>query len=212
MTKRFRNFFLDFEPQELKVSGNSIYITDFIDPDFGTGQGLLIDAISGFEDDAEINIVINSPGGLVSEGIALANLIKSRPRTNTIISGIAASIASVMAVSGEKVSIYDNSMLMIHKPTSLVMGDAVDLRKEADILDNIQENVLVPSYGRTALSGKQLRDMIDDETWINAKDAKKFNFVDNIISTKKDSQPENRVYSNNYYWNKRKQAIRARYA
>lgn len=213
MTKRYKNFLLDFEPQELRVVGNKIYISDFIDSDWGVSGDMVLEALMNFEDDMEVDVVINSPGGSVFEGIAITNAIKDRPMTNTIISGVAASIASVIAMAGDKVSMHANSILMIHKPSSIVLGTAEDFKKEAEVLDKIQNGMLVPSYARTGLSEKRLNEMIDAETWLTAKEARANNFVDKVLDKQSDPAVKaSKLNRNlrNYLNNLRQRAIKSR--
>ena len=84
----------------------------------------------------QINLHIHSPGGDVFDGIAIYNLLKNHPANKTVyIDGLAASMASVIAMAGDEVIMPENAMLMIHKPWGIQGGDAEELRKYADLLD-----------------------------------------------------------------------------
>ena len=93
-----------------------------------------------------INVRINSPGGNVFDGVAIANAIKSHPaKTVVYIDGIAASIASIIALAGDEVVMAENAFFMFHEAWSITIGSAEDLRKEADLLDKI-DGVLAQTY------------------------------------------------------------------
>ena len=210
MTKKYKDFLVGFEPKPLQVSGNRIYINDYIDGDFGVGLAEINEALAGFDDGERVEVYINSPGGSVSEGVAIANLIAGRPRTDTVISGIAASIASVIAMGGDEVRMFSNSMLMIHKPMSIVLGGAEAMRKEAEVLDKIEDEMLIPSYSRTGLGTAELRSMLAAETWMGAEEAKEKRFIDSVVD-KAETTAENVGRSKNYLNKLRARAIRMRY-
>jgi ATP-dependent protease ClpP protease subunit len=97
-------------------------------------------------DVSHINLHINSPGGDVFEGIAIFNALKFHGAAITVhIDGIAASMASVIAMVGNPVIMPENTMMMIHKPWGFAGGDANDMRDYADLLDKM-ESVLIPAY------------------------------------------------------------------
>lgn len=84
---------------------------------------------------------INSPGGSVWEGLAIATAIREHGDVSTHVDGLAASMGSVLFVSGKTRSMARGSRLMIHNPSSMAAGEADDLRKEADVLDNIADDM-----------------------------------------------------------------------
>jgi hypothetical protein len=89
-------------------------------------------------------------------------------------------MASVIAMAGEEVVMADNAMLMIHNPWSMSMGDADDLRKEADVLDKLK-NTLVNAYARkTGMEATTIASMMDEETWLDATEAVAMGFADEI--------------------------------
>ena len=102
---------------------------------------------TSFKDDLDdlgdvktINLHINSPGGSVFEGIAIHNMLKMhKAKINVYVDGLAASIASVIAMSGDTIFMPENSMLMIHNPWTVAMGNSKELRKQADDLDRIAQ-------------------------------------------------------------------------
>src|SRR5690606_20024488 len=90
-----------------------------------------------------LNVFINSPGGSVFQGQAIYNILKrQKARVNVYIDGLAASIASVIAMAGDTIFMPKNAMMMVHNPWTFSIGNAQDLRKEADTLDKIRETLI----------------------------------------------------------------------
>ena len=115
-----------------------------------------------------LNIYINSGGGSVFGGIAIYNLLKRHNSTKTVyVDAIAASIASVIAMAGDKIIIPSNAQMMIHKPSCYVGGNADDMRKEADILDRCQQTILSTymEHVKDGVTEEQINDLINAETW-----------------------------------------------
>ncbi|MBO5094940.1 MAG: Clp protease ClpP [Lachnospiraceae bacterium] len=122
---------------------------------------------------SKINVHINSGGGSVFGGIAIYNILKRHNAEITVyVEGLAASIASVIAMAGDKIIIPANAQMMIHKPSSIAWGNADDMRKEADILDGCQK-VILNTYMQHAKEGvtpEQINALIDAETWKNGEE------------------------------------------
>ena len=129
----------------------------------------------------QINLHIHSPGGDVFDGIAIYNLLKNHPANVTVyIDGLAASMASVIAMAGNEVIMPENAMMMIHKPWGIQGGDAEDMRKYADLLDKV-ENTLIPAYAnKTGKTPKELAEMLSAETWLNGKECVEQGFADKL--------------------------------
>lgn len=131
-----------------------------------------LDALKGLP----IDIHISSDGGSVSAGLAIANMIAEHDApTTAIVDGWAASIASIVAMSANKIKMYDSSFLMIHNPAvGGVFGGADLLRSIADWLDKIKQ-VIAQTYAKH--SNKTIDEIIakmDAETWFTASEAKEF--------------------------------------
>ncbi|MDL5141121.1 head maturation protease, ClpP-related [Bacillus atrophaeus] len=124
-----------------------------------------------------LNIYVNSGGGSVFAGLAIYNMLKRNSAHKTVyVDGLAGSIASVIAMAGDKIVIPSNAFLMIHKPWSMSMGNSNDLRKMADDLDLIEEGIL-NVYSENIKDGVDIEDikqMVNDETWLNGKEASKY--------------------------------------
>ncbi|MDR2366438.1 MAG: ATP-dependent Clp protease proteolytic subunit [Zoogloeaceae bacterium] len=130
-----------------------------------------------------IVVAINSPGGNVFDGIALnAFLSRLGDRCAARIDGIAASAASVVAVGASRVQIGESAMMMIHQPWQIAAGNAEDFRKLADDLDKVGDSVRA-AYQRKApgIEDEDLSALLDDETWLSAKEAVELGLADEIV-------------------------------
>ena len=129
----------------------------------------------------QIDLHIHSPGGDVFDGIAIYNLLKNHPANKTVyIDGLAASMASVIAMAGNEIIMPENAMMMIHKPWGIQGGDAEDMRKYADLLDKV-EDTLIPAYAaKTGKSTEELATMLAEETWLNGKECVEHGFADKL--------------------------------
>ena len=125
---------------------------------------------------------INSPGGNVFEGMTIYNLLASHPaRVVCNIDGLAASIASMIAMAGDEINIADNGMMMIHNAWGVGIGMASELRKTSDVLDSITATICATYAKRAGMAAEDIQPMMDSETWMNAEDAKKYGFADKIV-------------------------------
>jgi ATP-dependent Clp protease protease subunit len=120
-----------------------------------------------------ITVRINSPGGSVFDGIAIASMLRRRGDVTAIVDGLAASAASIIAIGADRRVMAPGTLLMIHNPWSMAGGNADDLRKEADVLDVIASEMskLYADASGGKLSEKEARKLMDDETWLTAEDA-----------------------------------------
>lgn len=121
----------------------------------------------------KLNIHINSGGGSVFGGIAIYNILKRYDAELTVyVEGLAASIASVIAMAGDKIIIPENAQMMIHKPSSVTCGTADDMRKDADLLDGCQKVILntYMQHAKEGISAEEINDLINAETWKNGKE------------------------------------------
>jgi ATP-dependent Clp protease protease subunit len=133
--------------------------------------------------DKPVNVRINSPGGDVFEGMAIYNALKSHSGTVRVtVDGLAASIASIIAMAGKTVSMAENSMMMIHNPFALTAGDAGDLRKTADLLDKIKSQMVDTYNTKSKIGKKELGSMMDEETWLTAKEAVANGMADEVAT------------------------------
>jgi hypothetical protein len=96
------------------------------------------------------------------------------------VDGLAASIASVIAMAGDRVIMPKNALMMVHNPWGLAIGDAEDLRKEAEILDTIKETIVSAYQDKTGLERDDIIELMEAETWLTAQDALDWGFIDEI--------------------------------
>lgn len=127
-----------------------------------------------------ITVRINSPGGNVHEGLAIFNAL--RPLKPTVyVDGVAASIASLIAMAGQRIIFAENSLMMIHDPWCNTQGNSADLRRTADELD-MHRDAMLSSYARTGIPRTRLQQMLSAETWLSADQALSLGFADEIAA------------------------------
>lgn len=120
----------------------------------------------------QIDLHVNSEGGSVFEGLAIYNLLKNhKARVVVSIDGWAASIASVIALAGDEIRIAANGWMMIHNPSGMAWGDSAEMRKTADLLDQIKGSLVDTYIARTGKSEKDVVAWMDEETWFDARAA-----------------------------------------
>lgn len=133
-----------------------------------------------------LNIRVNSYGGSVFAGNAIINILDSYKRKNGVtikayIDGIAASMGSNIPMVADTIYMAENAMMMLHKPLSIVIGNADDMQKEIEILDKCEET-LVANYMRHFKGTEdELRQMLSDETWLTADEALDLGLCDEIV-------------------------------
>lgn len=135
------------------------------------------EVLEGLEGLDTLNIYINSPGGSVFSGLAIYNMLKRNNAKKIVhIDGVAASIASVIALAGDEVLMPSNAFMMIHKPWTMAFGNADDFRKVADDLDVIEKGLL-GVYEDNIVDGvdfEEVKEMVNNETWLDAEEAIKY--------------------------------------
>jgi ATP-dependent Clp endopeptidase proteolytic subunit ClpP len=143
--------------------------------------------LNQIDENRPLNIYINSGGGSVFAGLAIYNMLKRSKANKTVyIDGLAASIASVIAMAGDKIVMPNNAFLMIHKPWNIAVGNANDFRKIADDLDRIEQGILNVYNDKLAegMDIETIKQMVNDETWIVGSEASKYFQVDVVESNK----------------------------
>jgi ATP-dependent Clp protease protease subunit len=136
-----------------------------------------------------LNVYINSPGGDVFEGNAIYNMLSRKAKNcqvNVYVDGLAASIASVIAMAGTKVIMPSNTMMMVHNAWMFAMGNAEDLRDAANTLEKVNFTIR-QTYMKKAgdkLDEETITDLMDKETWLTAQDCLDYGLCDEIIDEK----------------------------
>ena len=157
-----------------------IHIFDIIDV-FGANARSFVKDLKAIGDVSVLNVHINSPGGDVFEGNTIYNLLKNHKATvNVFVDGLAASIASVIAMAGDKIIMPKNSMMMIHDPAMFAFGTAEDMKKNADVLDKVKQTLVAAYQAKTGLNEAEIKTLMADETWFTADEAVAMKFADEV--------------------------------
>lgn len=167
-----------------KADKAEIWIYEEIGEDFWTGGGITAKNFQKELSDikaSQIDLHVNSPGGLVFDGITIYNLLKQHPaNVTTYIDGLAASISSVIALAGDKVIMAENALFMIHKASGGIYGNSDDMRYYADMLDKVNGSIATTYISRTKKDESEINDLMAAETWFNAEEALAAGFIDEI--------------------------------
>ncbi|MBR7084667.1 MAG: Clp protease ClpP, partial [Oscillospiraceae bacterium] len=147
-----------------------------------------------YAEEGDLTLWLNSPGGNVFAAAEIYTMIRDYPHNVRVrIASIAASAASVIAMAGDTVQMSPTSLLMIHDPSTIAMGNAKDMEKAITVLNEIKESIINAYAAKTGLSRNRISKLMSDETWINAKKAVELGFADEILfdeKTEKKPEPE----------------------
>lgn len=153
---------------------------------FGISAAMFRDQLRDVGSDRQIVLRINSPGGSVTDGLAIYNLLRQRGNVTAIIDGIAASIASVIAMAADKITMPENSFMLVHDPlvSGFFEGQADDLRGIAEDLDKMKD-MIVNIYSRKTKASKAIiKKFMSADTLFTATEAVAASFADTIIKDK----------------------------
>jgi ATP-dependent protease ClpP protease subunit len=147
----------------------------------------------------KLRVRVSSPGGNVFEGVALANALRAHPGEVTVqVDGIAASIASVIAMAGDRVVIQPQAMIMVHEAAGGCLGNAKDMQDMADLLDKISNNIAGAYAAKAGGDVAEWRQVMVKETWYTAEEAVEAGLADEMVQPKKkaapDDEPEMRTF------------------
>lgn len=157
-----------------------IRIHDAIGP-YGSDSREFVSVLNALKG-RSLRIGINSPGGVVMDGCVIHNALRAHGRpVHTIVEGLAASMASVVAISGSRVVMNDLSFMMIHKATSCVWDNSDEMRAQADRLDKMNLAIARQYARKCGRPVGEFLEMMADETWFTADEAKAIGLVDEII-------------------------------
>lgn len=138
-----------------------------------------------------ITLWINSPGGDVFAASQIYNMLMEYPyEVNVKIDALAASAASVIAMAGTKICMSPVAMLMIHNPATVAIGDSKDMQKAINMLTEVKESIINAYEIKSGLSRNKISNLMDAETWMNAKEAKRLGFADEILFADGDESSE----------------------
>lgn len=173
-----------------KLKGKTLIVN--IDDDifggywWGISYNAIRDGLDEYEGQFdEIRPVINSNGGSVTEGMAIRALFQDQVEkgipVNVEIAGVAASIASVIALSGSSLKMRTGSYLMIHRPYTVAAGDYEDMRNVADTLEKMLDDLISIYASKSSLDRSDIEAKVDAETWLTAAESKEYGFASEVI-------------------------------
>lgn len=138
------------------------------------------DTLAGLDSTVnEIHVRINSPGGDVFDGVTIYNRLKQhKAKVIVHIDGLAASIASIIALAGDEIHIGEGALYMIHLPWTYAMGNRMDLDNTVNRLMDVEEQLISIYQKKTGLDRTELRAMLETETWLDSDQAIEKGFVD----------------------------------
>jgi ATP-dependent Clp protease, protease subunit len=152
-------------------SGAEILIYDQIGA-CGIPAKTFLDELKALGPVAELTVRINSPGGSVFDGVAIYNALKRHDAVVTVwIDGIAASIASMIAMAGDEIVMPENAMLVLHDPSGLVAGTAADMRAMAEALDKMKAGLVAAYRDKSGRGNAEIEALLAAETWLSAQEA-----------------------------------------
>jgi ATP-dependent Clp protease, protease subunit len=163
-----------------QARGAEIVIYDEIGA-FGIPAKAFLDELKALGPVAELTVRINSPGGSVFDGVAIYNALKRHDAAVTVwIDGIAASIASMIAMAGDEVVMPENAMLVLHDPSGLVAGTASDMRAMADALDRMESGMVAAYRDKSGRDDSEIEALMQAETWLSAQEAVALGLADRV--------------------------------
>lgn len=144
-------------------------------------------------DDKDVTIFLNSPGGIVTEGLEVYNLLRASGRNiTTVLTGMAASMGSIIFLAGDRRIAMTGSLYMVHKPSGLVWGNADEMHKEIEVLDKMQDSAEAIYRERTGI--ENFHEYMDRESWFDTKEMKELgisNSEDNVSFELETNTKEN---------------------
>lgn len=122
----------------------------------------------------ELNIYMNTPGGEVFVATTICSMLQrlkdSGTKIHTYVDGLCASAGTFILMMGDDINIYENSVIMIHKPINYCYGNALDFQKCIDVLDTIEDSTMIPLYAKKAkVEQEKIKELINAESWLGAE-------------------------------------------
>lgn len=166
------------QQSNFRAEGSELMLYGVVGSFFDDLEGKkVVDSLRSMSGD--ITIRVNSPGGDVFDGMAIANVIKEREgRTTVVVDGLCASIASVIAMAADEIVMSEGSFMMVHNPWTMAMGDADEMRHTAGVLDKIGGTMAEIYSKRTGKTVEEARLIMNAETWMTADEAVEAGFAD----------------------------------
>lgn len=198
---------------ELRADGATIYLYGVIDSYFGISDLAFAEALSAVRNESRILLRINSPGGDVFQGRAIASLMASfGDRIDVQVDGLAASAATTVALAGRSLTMSRGSMWMIHNAWTLAYGNKYDLDATRALLDKVDGQVADDYARATGKSLEEVQKLMDAETWMTDKEAVDYGFAEAVVEMPEDDGAiEDRLAWNLRAYEKAPAALLARF-
>ena len=155
--------------------------------------------IENLGDVENITLHINSPGGSVFSAVAIANILKNhKAKVTANIDGLAASAATIITSACDTVRMPKNALFMIHNPITFAYGNNQEMQKTVEMLDKVKNSIIETYLNKTKTDKETLSELMDNETWMNAEEAKEYGFIDEILDENVEKEViENKLIINN---------------
>lgn len=174
------------------VSNNDADIYDWLGYDYASPRQ--VESALDNDTDGQIQVDINSGGGSVFAASEIYSLLSAYSGKVTVnIQGLAASAASVIAMAGDEVNISPTAQMMIHKASTLTIGNADDLAHDSKMMDSTDQSIVNAYEAKTGMNRDDILQMMSNETWMTAQEAVDKGFADNISAGSKTPQVVNAV-------------------
>ena len=142
-------------------------------------------------EEGDLTVWINSPGGNVFAAAEIYTMLQEYKGVVTVmIASIAASAASVVAMAGSRVLMSPTALLMIHDPSTIAMGNAKDMEKAIETLNEVKESIINAYAAKSGLRRGKIAELMSNETWMNAKKAVELGFADEVLFEGGEPEPE----------------------
>lgn len=138
---------------------------------------------------SDLNIYMNTPGGEVFVATTICSMLQrikdNGTKIHTYVDGLCASAGTFILMMGDDINLYENSMIMIHKPIGYCEGNAIDFQKYIDLLDTVENSTMIPLYmKKSKVDEDKLKELINEESWLGAKDTEEI-FNINVLEEQK---------------------------
>ena len=128
-----------------------------------------------------LKVEINSPGGDVFAGLAMYNMLKQSGKAiAVVVTGVAASAASLVAMAGDTISMPQNTFMMVHNPWGVSVGNAAEMRETADVLDKIGASLTSTYVAKTGQTEAKIKELLSKDTWLTADESKELGFATEV--------------------------------
>ena len=142
-------------------------------------------------EEGDLTVWINSPGGNVFAAAEIYTMLQEYKGAVTVkIASIAASAASVVAMAGKRVLMSPTALLMIHDPSTIAMGNAKDMEKAIETLNEVKESIINAYAAKSGMRRSKIAELMSNETWMNAKKAVELGFADEVLFADGEPDPE----------------------